>query len=473
MMKRTKIVATIGPACEDQQILEDMVHAGMNVCRLNFSHGTYENHEMLINNIRTVAKKTGQPIAIMQDLQGPKIRVGNMPEEGIALVEGSTVTFDTAIDAYAGDAIPVGYKELHDMVGPDERMLLNDGKMEVKVTAVEGTRIAVTVVVGGNLTAHKGINIPDSRISVSAMTDKDKEDARFGIAHGVDLIALSFVTKPEDVTQLRALIEAEQQEGEAPIGIITKIERREAVERIDEILAVADGVMVARGDLGVETPAEHVPVLQKDIIGKALAHAKPVIVATQMLDSMIDNPRPTRAEVSDVANAVIDHADATMLSNETATGKHPIDAVDIMTRTIADTEASHYDDLPLVEPAAGETDKDVIFAELSRLLAEETGACAILLASQDGVVARQVSRYRPELPIVVAVPHARLAHQLNLSWGVHAFVSSANSVDALIADGGAFLKKNHICDEGDTIIVLEADPLGASQAETGLAVRSI
>lgn len=478
MKKRTKIICTIGPSCESEEILTNMVHEGMNVARLNFSHGTHENHASLITTIRTVAEKTGEPIAIMQDLQGPKIRVGVLPEEGIELVADSELVFDTAIHEYTGSAVPVDYEELHKHVKAGERLLLNDGKMEVHITAVNGTQIATSVVVGGNLTSHKGINVPDSVMRVSALTDKDKNDVAFGVEHDVDLIALSFVTSAKDILDLRYLIkENEERLGknpEHPIRIIAKIERHEALEQIKEILGVVDGIMVARGDLGIEMSAEDVPLIQKKLIDLSLSAAKPVIVATQMLDSMQQNPRPTRAEVSDVANAVIDHTDAVMLSNETAVGKYPVETVETMARIIAETEKSAYDDLELKKNKIKHPELDDTISEMSRMLAEKVGAKLILAASLSGETGRLISRYRPELPVVVATSTERVQHQLNLSWGVVPFIlEPCRTIEELVERSVAALKKKKMVKAGDEIVVVAGEPVGHAGHVNLLEVRQV
>ena len=348
--KRTKIVCTIGPASGDAQKLLALVNAGMNVCRLNFSHGTHADHAALIQRIREIREQTGEPLAILQDLQGPKIRVGDLPKEGVKLEIGKRIIFTTGA-ADIPEKLPVTYPRLHEDAKVGQTILLDDGLLSVKVTAVQGNDVICDVVNGGVLTSHKGMNLPETKTMISALSEKDREDVKFGVGQGVDWIALSFVRSAEDIRELRALIQSETQAqkiaDETPIRIIAKIEKPEAIEHFDEILDAVDGIMVARGDLGIEIAAERVPILQKEIIRKCLDAAKPVVVATQMLDSMIRQPRATRAEISDVANAVIDHADATMLSGETASGAFPIDAVRTMASTIQEAEKSAYDDLPL------------------------------------------------------------------------------------------------------------------------------
>lgn len=478
MHKRTKIICTIGPACETKKTLTEMVKAGMNVCRLNFSHGSYENHAMLIENIRAVEQKTGEPVAILQDLQGPKIRVGVLPKSGVLLKENETVIFDTGATAYTCGRVPVDYTELHTQVKAGERLLLADGKFETKIIKVLGTRIETIVIAGGTIFSHKGINVPDSHLTVRAMTDKDKEDAKFGVQHGVDFIALSFVRTADDILDLRYLLkEYEKQLGlknQHPIFIVAKIERGEAVKNIKEILSVVDGIMIARGDLGIEVPAAEVPLIQKKLIDEARTHGKPVIVATQMLDSMQENPRPTRAEVSDVANAVIDHTDAVMLSNETATGKFPVQTVETMATIITETEASQYDNLKEQFAAMKDEPVDEIISSMSRLIAERVHAKAILSASLSGETARLISKHRPELSIFVATSDPRVLHQMNLSWGVKPFLlEPCKSIEELVERSFAYLQKNKFVKSRDEIVVVAGEPVGQAGHVNLLEVREV
>lgn len=478
MQKRTKIVCTLGPASEKLSTIINMVKAGMNVARLNFSHGTYDNHGALIASIHKAEEKTGEPVAIMQDLQGPKIRIGLLPEKGIILKEGQVVSFSTGIIDYENGLIPIDYADLHEHLKKGEKMLLDDGRIETKIIRISGRQIDVEVVVGGNLTSHKGINVPESKLKIRALTEKDRADAKFGVEQGVDLIALSFVTSAEDILDLRFLLKQYEEELKIkpaqPIKIIAKIERAEAIKNIKEIIEVADGIMVARGDLGIEVPAETVPLVQKNLIDLSLQKAKPVIVATQMLDSMQNNPRPTRAEVSDVANAVIDHTDAVMLSNETATGKYPVEAVEVMAEIIKETEKSVYDDL-LVQGHLVKREKvDNVVSQLSRELAEEVNAKLILSASISGETGRLISRNRPQLPIVVGTDGERVRHQLNLSWGILPFkLLPCKSIEELVERSLAHLKKNKIVKNGDRIIVVSGEPVGVSGHVNLLEVREI
>ncbi|MBT3419462.1 MAG: pyruvate kinase [Candidatus Magasanikbacteria bacterium] len=480
MEKRTKIVCTLGPASETMETIETMVDSGMNVARLNFSHGTHENHRELIARVKNIRKKTGHPITILQDLQGPKIRVGELSKDGVLVQKDDVVILNTNIDQKENNDIPIDYEDFHTIVKSGERVFIADGAIELVITGVTGTKIETKVVFGGEIHAHKGINIPDSNVQARALTEKDKKDAYFGIQEGVDMMALSFVTTPQDIEDLRVYITKSEKElgitRECPIQIIAKIERKEAVEDIDNILDVADGIMVARGDLGVEVPVEDVPVIQKRLISAALLKAKPVIVATQMLDSMQEHQRPTRAEVSDVANAVIDHADALMLSNETATGKYPIEVVKTMADIIKETEDSEYDNLSLYKTTKDEDLDNIesIMTKLSRISAEEMKAKVILTASLSGKTGRRISRYRPELPIVVATGSKEVSQQLNLSWGIVPFVAlPCDSLGELIDQSIVYLKENGLVEKKDTIVVIAGEPVGESNHINTLEVREV
>lgn len=475
--KQTKIVATLGPSCETIEMIESMVKAGMNVVRLNFSHGTHENHAMLIEHVREVEKRTGEPVAILQDLQGPKLRLGELPEKGVVLEKNSEATF--TYEPETTSEIPIGYEQLHEYVKPGERILLDDGKIEVKILRVEGKKIITSVVVAGVLLSHKGLNVPDSDLkNLEVLTEKDKEDLKFGVEHGVDLVALSFVMDPQDILDVRFFIkEVEQELGKKttdPIRVIAKIEKHEAIKKIEKIIEVADGIMVARGDLGIEMPAQQVPIIQKRIIDLARAQAKPVIVATQMLDSMQHNPRPTRAEVSDVSNAVIDHTDAVMLSNETATGEYPKETIETMASIIISAEESRYDDVVSGTVTTKHNTIDKTITSLSKLMAEEVGARLILAASLSGETGRLISEYRPELPIVVATSSDRVLRQLNLSWGVRPFLlEECKTIEELIERSILTLKEKKYATEGDRIIVVAGEPVGQAGHVNLLEVREV
>jgi pyruvate kinase len=479
MLKRTKLVCTIGPASGSPEMFEELVKAGLNVARLNFSHGKHEAHAGMIAMIRSVSEKLGEPVAILQDLQGPKVRCGDLPEEGIQLEPGATVVFTTE-DAPALPKIGLTHKGMHTDVKAGDRLLIDDGLLDVLVKSVEGRDIVCEVVTGGKLTSHKGINLPTATLSIPAITEKDKEDLRFGVEQRVDFVALSFVREAREIRELRELIKAREAElGEAwqqmpPIRIVAKIEKHEAIRNIDEIIAEVDAIMIARGDLGIETPPEHVPVVQKTIIAKCLAAAKPVIVATQMMDSMIRNPRPTRAEVSDVANAVMDHTDAIMLSGESATGKYPLETVQMMTKIAADTERSLWDDLASEASAKHDFNTAEAVTETAVVLARDVGAKAILVASSTGNAGRLTSRYRPELPIFVGVHHERVMRQMSLSWGVRPFVlPEVASNDALIEAGMRTVRMSGLVRTGDRIVVVTGAVIGKTGGTNRAEVRII
>jgi pyruvate kinase len=421
--KRTKIVCTVGPASAGRDTLCKMIKTGMNVARLNFSHGTYVTHSKLLKTVRAAAKLEGQPITILQDLQGPKIRVGDLPKEGVVLSSGETIIFSTKVSLYKKNKpqiLPVTYKKLDRDVSVGQRIFLDDGLMEVKIEKVKDKEIITRVITGGLLLSHKGMNFPDSTLRVSALSEKDKKDLAFGLKQKVDWVALSFVTSAKDVLELRRLITKKIKNKNLQPNVLVKIEKHEAIENFDEILAVVDGVMVARGDLGVEIPAEEVPIRQKEIIEKCRKAGKPVIVATQMLDSMIRNPRPTRAEVSDVANAVIDHADAVMLSGESATGKYPLEAVETMSRIIKKTESSSFDDLSADRDTAGNA--ETIISHALRLMAKQKHINGVLTASFFTPSAERLNLSRPELSLFIAATSETEVRKLNLRWGVKPFL---------------------------------------------------
>lgn len=462
-MKHTKIVCTIGPASWSEETLKQLVVAGMNVARLNFSHGTHAEHAEFIRRIRKVALETGEPVAVLQDLQGPKIRVGDLPKQGVELKAGGEVTFTTAEASIPDMRLPVTYEKLHQDVKAGERILLDDGLMSAKVKSINGQDVICDVIDGGILTSHKGVNFPDSKLTVSSLSEKDRKDVAFGVTARVDWMALSFVRSAKEIEELRALIKAEAErqgvtdEEAVPTRIIAKIEKPQAVENMDEIIAAVDAIMVARGDLGIEMPAEEVPIIQKRLIAKCLAARKPVIVATQMLDSMIRNPRPTRAEVSDVANAVIDHTDAVMLSGESAGGKYPVESVEMMSKIVSEIEDSVLDDLDVQHRRGDAASNDEALMEIANILARDVKAELILVVSRDGGrAAGLVSHMRPELPIYAPVPNDRLCHQMNLVWGLKPFVLEEMSADAAVA----WLTAHDVIKAGQDFILVENPKTG-------------
>ena len=464
-MKRTKIVCTIGPASDKKTTLEKMIKAGMDVARLNFSHGTYKSHALLIRNIRAIAKKIDRPVAILADLQGPRVRVGELPERGIKLKEKKEVVLTTQTEKMVDNRIPVTYRNLHKDIKKGDIILLDDGLLDVRVQKVKGRDIFCRVKTGGKLISHKGINVPTATLSIPSITKKDKQDLEFAIKHDADWVAMSFVKTKEDILYLKRLIKRLENKynTKEPARTIAKIEKHEAVKNFDSILEVVDGVMVARGDLGIETPIEDVPLVQKMIIQKCLAKAKPVITATQMLLSMVEKPRPTRAEVSDVANAVIDHTDCVMLSQESAVGKYPVETVRTMTEIIQDTEESPFDDLILRNLIGQVLPVDTAVSSAATRLARSTGAKAIVVATISGYTARIVSRYRPELPIVITAASEKVRRQLAMSWGVIPYViPKCKTVDELIAKVVRKAVQKKVIRKEDKIIIIGGQPVGRS-----------
>lgn len=466
--KRTKIVCTIGPASASMEVLRQLVASGMNVARLNFSHGSYDDHAELIRKIRSVSEELGTPIAILQDLQGPKIRVGDLPEGGVQLANGARVVFTTADADIAALKLPVTYEKLHEDVKTGERILLDDGLLSAKVIDVKGRDVVCEMIDGGTLTSHKGVNFPDSHLTVSPITEKDKADLIFGVGQHVDFVALSFVRSAKEIDDLRALIKAAEaapgfeRKHDAPIRIIAKIEKREALENLDAIMEAVDAIMVARGDLGIETDAAAVPIAQKRLINACRDVAKPVIVATQMLDSMIRNPRPTRAEVSDVANAVIDHADAVMLSGESASGKYPVEAVATMAKIVRETEASTLDDLDVTHRRGDARSVEEAVSEIANVLVRDVEVKLVMVASALGDLGRSVSRFRPETPVLVVTDDARVMRQLCLSWGIlPVLLPRTSGAEAFFASAVSEAKRQGMIDSGDKVVVVGGEPIGA------------
>lgn len=420
---RTRIVCTIGPASSSPLLLARMMRAGMDVARLNFSHGTHEEHAALFRAVHTAARKVGKTVAILQDLQGPKIRVGELPKQGIVLRQGQTVTLTTKPIAYDAKLqhIPVTYHHLHKDVKKDHRIFLDDGTMELSVLRVNDRDIHCSVDVGGTLTSHKGVNIPDSTVSASALTEKDKDDLKFGVALGVDWVCVSFVTSPAALQVARGIAEevARKHRRRVPM-IMAKVERAAAIKNFDAILEEADGIMLGRGDLGVEIPAAEVPLVQKDVAERCRIAGKPCIVATHMLESMKSQPRATRAEISDIANAVFDHVDAVMLSAESATGRYPAVAVQAMTQAIAAAEASRYNDIAVM--AKPTKDQAEAFAQTIATLAEAKGLQGVLVPA-DIHEARILARYRPRIPFGYLVPDQEAARQVVLTWGAKPIIA--------------------------------------------------
>ena len=451
-MRRTKIVATIGPASRDPGTLEKLIEAGVNVVRMNFSHGEHADHLLVMDAVRDIAERTGRSIALLQDLSGPKIRTGRVKDNAIELRDGATlaITTDESIKG-TSDLISTTYDPLPRDVAPGDRILLDDGNLELKVVATEGDRVLTEVVHGGILKSNKGMNLPGVRLSTPALTEKDRRDLAFGVQHKVDYVALSFVRQAKDVEETKALIRSLG--GTMPV--IAKIEKREAIDDLPQILEAADGVMVARGDLGVELSTEEVPTLQKRIIEMANGAGKVVITATQMLESMIEHARPTRAEASDVANAMLDGTDAIMLSAETASGRFPLESVETMSRIAGYTEEHYGFRSPARVGGAASSMVARSLARVAATVAEELDCKLILAFTESGATARLVSSYRPRARIVAITYNDETFRRLSLWWGVVPVKSAfAKTTDEMILKGEALLKEQGMVHAGDTIVML-------------------
>lgn len=464
MTRKAKIVATIGPASQSEEVLEKLILAGMNVARMNFSHGTHEQHAERIARIRKVADRLGISIGILQDLQGPKIRVGELPEP-MHLNEGEIVTLfvtGTTPPENGEKRIPVDFRQLFDSVRTSDRLLLDDGRLALEVLSVKDRNVLTAkVAVGGTLSSHKGINLPGVRLRISGFTEKDEADLAFGISQGVDAVAISFVRTVEDVRKVRYAMERFSGEHRMPM-LIAKLEKPEAVDNLDDILEEVDGVMVARGDLGVELPPERVPALQKLIIRSANYRAKIVITATQMLESMISNPLPTRAEASDVANAIFDGTDAVMLSAETAAGKYPVDAVKMMDRIVREAE-SHFLEWGSEQKVTGLEQSDAAsMARAAQSLAKDMNVTAVACFTTRGQTAWLMSKIRPRVPIMAFTPDRETSHRLAFLWGVRPqLVPFSNTLDEMLDHVDAALMRSAVVRLGDQVVLVCGFPVGA------------
>lgn len=464
MTNRTKIVCTVGPASWEKGTILDMAKSGMDVVRVNMAHGKYEEHSQTFKKIREVGRELNLPLGIMVDLQGPKIRVGEMAP-GVELRPGAKIVFSTAeklrdkaASDLSRDKIFVQYPNLHKDVEPGARLLLADGTMGVKVISVDGQDIVCEVITGGVLKSHKGINFPDTTLSVPTITDRDKKDLAFALQEDVDWIGLSFVRSAQDILDLKEMVEKMTNGKEPATRIAAKIETHEAMDNLEEITKVADAIVVARGDLGPEISIYRVPELQKLITITARGQLKPVIVATQMLYSMVENPRPTRAEVSDVANAVFDHLDGVYLSDETASGKFPVQAVKTAASIISDAESSKYDDaVSLAKISVSAEDKAlVLLARHAADLAHEIGAKAIIVTTVTGQTAMAVSSARRELPIVAVTAHKKIQRQLSLVWAIdpvmHTHIANVNTITS---DLRKYLQDKYSIEKGEKVVFVD------------------
>lgn len=463
-MRRTKIVATIGPASEKKNSINKMIKAGLNVARLNFSHNKHSHHKMLIENIRQQSAMLGKSVAILQDLQGPKIRIGDVGNKGVMAKKNAQIILNCSINKKKKSAntlqLPVTYKKLYKDVKKGDKILIEDGLIELVIEKITNKNIYCRVAVPGVIKTHKGMNLPDSDIKADSLTSKDLKDLAFGIKNEVDFVSLSFVKTDKDIKRLKKKILALEKingrrPGKKPLTkVIAKIERNEAVDNFDKILKVADGIMVARGDLGIELPYENVPLVQKQIIHKCARAGKPVIVATQMLDSMIRNPIPTRAEVSDVANAILDGTDAIMLSGESATGKYPLKAVEAMDKIARKMEPVEFKLQQELEPKLKKIRslRDFISFK-AQDLAERKKVKAIVCLSSRGDIVRAVARYKSEIMLLAFCFSKSVANQLSLSWGVSSWPIERTSYEKLIENMKKILIAKKIFKKGDEVVL--------------------
>jgi pyruvate kinase len=467
-MRYTKIICTIGPSTSSDEAVKMLLDAGMNVARLNFSHGTHEFHAEMIERLRRLSDACHKPIAILQDLQGPKLRVGDLPPEGVQLVDGSQVNLyvvgeSTPHQEPGQEFLPLLVPNLAKAVVAGSRILLDDGNLELQVTGVEKDTVVAKVIHGGKITSHKGVNLPGTNLGIPGFTEKDREDLAFGLSQDIDCIAVSFIEKASDITVVRQAIE-EIAPQKSKIPIIAKLERPEAIKNLHEIIHEADGVMVARGDLAVETSPSTVPIIQKEIIRMANRHAKVVITATQMLDSMMRNPRPTRAEASDVANAVFDGTDLVMLSGETASGAFPIESVKMMDKIVREAEKHLAEwSQPLELPEKAKNDDALSISRAARELAQDRNVSNIAVFTHSGKTALLMSKTRPNVPILACTPILSTYHLLNLFWGVVPLVvPHASSLEQMVDSVDKVLNKNN-ARAGQQVVLISGFPLDANR----------
>jgi pyruvate kinase len=471
LRQKTKIVCTIGPATGSSSIIKELIKAGMNVARLNFSHGTLEEHAGYIRNIRKAASKLNTPVAILQDIAGPKIRTGKLKQKTVQLKEDARFTLTTAKVPGDEHSVSVNLPELAENVKRGDVIFLNDGAIKLEVVNTTPDTVRCLVVVGGTLGWEKGVNVPGVNLRIPSCTEKDSHDLLFGIEHAVDFVALSFVREAKDVLRVRKFL---RKRG-ADIPLIAKIEKWEALENLDKILAASDGLMVARGDLGIEIPLERVPLAQKEIIRKCNHAGKPVITATQMLESMMNSPYPTRAEVTDIANSIFDGTDAIMLSGETAIGHYPVEAVEVMMKIALNTEAAlPYSKMLLDKGADLEPQTDDAISYAACHTAHQLGAAAIVAFTSSGSTARRVSKYRPAIPILAATPSPKQRRRLLLSWGVYPYeIAEPSDVADLLAQGARLSLETGVARKGDLIVITAGIPIGMAGTTNLLKVERV
>ena len=475
MEARARILATIGPASNSREMLTKLVGAGLDVARLNLSHGSHDDHRLSIAHAREAGRRAGRPLAILMDLQGPKIRIGTFSTPAVELLQGAVFTVTTADVQGTSERVSTSYAGLPGDVKAGDPMLLDDGKVRLEVQRVTATDVVCRVVVGGTLSARKGINLPGTAVSVAALTEKDLADLAFGIREGVDALALSFVRSVADVRALRAAMRALVRE-EQRLPVVAKIEKPQAIADIDAIIEEADAIMVARGDLGVELPPEEVPAHQKMIIRKCLAAGRPVIVATQMLESMIGNPIPTRAETSDVANAVMDGADAVMLSGETSVGKYPAESVEMMNRIILQVESRGLAAGQLWETLLAKSDRPQdALGRAACVIAEQTQAAAIIAVTHTGSTARIVARYRPETPVIAVTDREETLRRLSFVWGVRGMVVDPGdgTVAPIVQAVREKLRADGLLRAGAPVVILGGLPMFSGGSTNSIRIERL
>jgi pyruvate kinase len=466
VVRRAKIVCTLGPAVATPEGIASLVESGMDVARMNLSHGSYADHERVYEMVRAAADAAGRGVGILVDLQGPKIRLGTFPGGPVVLEPGATFTITT--EDVPGDLTicSTTYAGLPGDVSPGDRILVDDGKVTLEAVEVDETRVVTTVIEGGRVSDHKGLNLPGVAVSVPAMSEKDVADLRWALRLGVDLIALSFVRRADDLLDVQRIMDDEG----VRLPVLAKIEKPQAVDNLESIIEAFDGIMVARGDLGVELPLEQVPLVQKRAITLARLRAKPVIVATQMLDSMVSMTRPTRAEASDVANAVLDGADALMLSGETSVGAHPDHVVRTMATIIEHVEGEALDRLPAIEDRNDSTSRAITRAAVN--VASDVGAVAVVAFTETGRSARLVARYRPRMPLMAFTPNPRVRSQLALCWGVETFlVPKATSTDDMVRMVDSALTEVGRARIGELLVIIAGVPPGVPGTTNGMRVH--
>ncbi len=471
-MKKTKIVATIGPASESEEVLRELFENGLNVCRLNFSHGNHEEHQVRIDTIKRLREEMNLPIGIMLDTKGPEIRLGDFQDGEITLNQGDHFTLTTREILGNKTIVSVSYKGLPEDVKVGNMILIDDGLVELEVLDIKDTEIECIALNNGHLSNHKGVNVPYVEINLPAITEKDIGDIKFGIKNDVDFIAASFIRRAEDVTNIRRILEDNNGDN---IEIISKIENQQGVDNIEEILKASDGMMVARGDLGVEIETEIMPLVQKDLIKRSNNHGKPVITATQMLDSMIRNPRPTRAEVTDVANAIFDGTSAIMLSGETAAGKYPVDSVKTMYNIAVKTEgALDYEELLKSRANESDTTTTNAISRATCYTAEDLKAAAIVTATSSGHTSKSISKFRPKTPIIAATDTERVMRRLSLVWGVYPVLApSSTTTDEVVTNSIEAAIREGYAKEGDLIVITAGVPVGFSGTTNLIKVHTI